>query len=474
VGGKPEPNLLLRAARLAKRETQAQTAASLCEIAHRPVDPEYIGRLERGVVTWPNAQYRAALIKHFDVTSPGELGLYCRRSKAAPTTAENDVDQGGSSELDGLTPQSAPSWDVRAVVDRAARIAEDDLMPPTRRTLLAGAATLSGAILATELEPLLRPVAWYVRRRSSAFTGAELAAAERLTTSLRGRQLQSGALARSAVVAQLNAHLRRLRAAPQDTPQTRRAFRVGAELAEIAASMSWDVGEHVTAQRYFVLSIQLAHAARDSVLAAVAMASLARQCFDLGRPDDGLDVVQLAQYTTRRTATPRLRAMLATREAWAYAHQGDTRAFRRAAGLAEDYHSEGEREGETHTHAIRSLDAAELAGVLGARYRDLSRVDPQHARTGQDYIQSALTLRHPSNTRNRVFDLIGLARAHLVTREPDRAAELVGEAIPLARGWVTGRVGAKLRDFHREAAPFATVRAVRESREAVAALTGTV
>lgn len=472
MGRSQQPNLLLRAARLARRETQEQTAEALSELLEHPVEPAYIGRLERGVVTWPNARYRNALAKHFGVDSHGELGFYCRRSKPMTNALDDNHNQVGAPEPGSLWRQASLSWDAAAVVDRGAAITDDDLMPMTRRTLFTGAATLAGAALATELEPVLRPTTLIrAEGRRSTFTPAQLAAAERVAASFRTWHLQPGTLARGAVVAQLNAHIRRLREAPQGTPETQRAFRIGAELAEVVASMSWDAAEHATAQRYFVLSAQLAHVGRDEVLAAVALASLARQCFDLGRPRDGLEVVQLAQYATRRSATPRLRAVLASREAWAYAHLGDARAFRRTVRLAEDHHAEGEDIGDARTPTAWTLDEAELAGVLGARYRDLARVDPRHARTAQDYIRSALRLRHPSHTRNRAFDLIGLARAHLITREPDQAAELIVQALPLAGGWVIGRVGAKLRDFHHEAAPFATVRAVRESRNAIAELT---
>lgn len=296
-------------------------------------------------------------------------------------------------------------------------------------------------------------------------------AAERLVAALRQWHSTQTPLARRAVVAQLNAHLARLREAPQGTAETVRAFRVGAQLADIAASMSWDAAEHAIAQRYFVLAAQLAHVAGDDALAAVALAALARQCFDLGRPDDGLEVVQLAQYGTRRSATPRLRAVLASREAWAYAQQGDVRAFRRTVGLAEDFHAEGTQDGDARTRAARSLDEAELLGVIGARYRDLARADPAHARTVEHYISRALELRHPSRARSRTFDLIGLARTHILTREPEQAAELVFEVLPLARTWSGGRVGVKLQDFRREAAPFATVPAVRDARAAIAAMT---
>jgi hypothetical protein len=42
-------------------------------------------------------------------------------------------------------------------------------------------------------------------------------------------------------------------------------------------------------------------------------------------------------------------------------------------------------------------------------------------------------------------------------------------ALPDAALWMTGRAGVKLRDFHRESVRFATVPAVRDAREVVAA-----
>jgi hypothetical protein len=469
-----ERNHLLRGARLClpspsapgEHANRAEVAKAVNEWLWRAtckrydLNAHYLAKMERGVVCWPNAAYRSGLRHVLGAESDADLGFRppCRTAERAP-------------EPNSLTPPASVSgWDSRAVVERAAAITDDDLMPSSRRTVLTHAATLAGAALTAELEPFLRPVAM-AQQRGSVFASHELDAAERLTGSLRSWRSQPGTLARRAVVAQLNVHVRRLREASQGTPETRRAFRIGAELAEIAASMSWDVAEHATAQRYFVLSAQLAHAAGDTALAAVALSALARQCFDVGRPVDGLEVVQLAQYGARHTATPRLRAVLATREAWAYAQQGSARAFHRAVRLAEDFHSEGECDADATTPTVRSLDEAELAGVIGARYRDLARVDPQHAATAQHYIGRALELRHPSRVRNRAFDLIGLARAHLITREPERAAELIGETLPLAGTWSAGRVGTKLRDFRREATPFARVRTVREACEAITELT---
>ncbi|WP_190812688.1 hypothetical protein [Saccharopolyspora pogona] len=165
--------------------------------------------------------------------------------------------------------------------------------------------------------------------------------------------------------------------------------------------------------------MQFSKVADDEDFAAVTLAVFARECYDLGQPSDGLELVQLAQYGTRKSAGPTLRALLATREAWSYAQTGAVQPFRRAVGLTEDHFAEGAGD-ETETR-VRGLAEAELFGVLGARWRDLAtaRQEPKEARHAQDYIGRALALRDPSRVRNRAFDLIGLARTHLITSEPD-------------------------------------------------------
>nr|WP_232327820.1 hypothetical protein [Kibdelosporangium sp. MJ126-NF4]CEL13547.1 Putative regulatory protein [Kibdelosporangium sp. MJ126-NF4]CTQ99233.1 Putative regulatory protein [Kibdelosporangium sp. MJ126-NF4] len=468
-----EANTLLQAAR--KRLPSASAPgehASRAEVAEavniwlwkstgkcHALDAHYIAKLERGVVRWPSAAYRAGLRHVLGVSDDASLGFHRpRRRHADLNTTPNQLKVSGS-------------WDARSVIERTTLITDEDLMPPNRRTILAATATLTGTSLNSALEPLLRPVYAFSTNERTVFAPPELDSAEQLVSDLRAWHSKKNTLARRAVVAQLNSHTQRLKQAPQDTPETLRAFRVGAELADIVASMAWDAGQHRHAQRYFVLAAELAHVAGDDALAAVALASLARQCFDLHRPDDGLDVVQLAQYATRRTATPRLRAVLATREGWAYAQKGDARAFHRTVRLAEDYHAEGTRDADARTPSARSLDAAELAGVIGARYRDLAQHDPKYARQAQTYIEQALRLRDSGRPRNRVFDLISLARTHLITRDPDRASELVSAALPIASTWANGRVGTKLRDFHHETAQFATLPTIKAVRTAIADLT---
>ena len=363
---------------------------------------------------------------------------------------------------------TATQWNHHSITFVARQITGEDLSITRRDALAAGASVaLAGAALTEPLQQWLLPTnqgAKFVAFRSD-FSSTELASLERLVEQFRDWSSKgNGTLARKAVITQLNDATDRFHEVTPE-PATWRAFRVAAELSEVVASMSWDAGLHRSAQRYYVLSVQLAKLANDDGLAASVLAALARQCYDLGHPRDGLEIVQLAQYGSRKTATALLRSMLATREAWGYAQLWESQAFNRAIGLAEEYFSDGPSDSDPRS--VQHFDAAELAGVIGGRYRDLARHEPSWARKAQDYTQQALKLRHPSKLRLRTFDLIGLARTQLIAADPQRACELICQAIPLAQPWANGRVGTKLREFHQEASQYADIPVVRDTRDLI-------
>ncbi|APU21303.1 putative transcriptional regulator [Actinoalloteichus sp. GBA129-24] len=429
-----------------------------------------VGRWERGELT-PQPWRRPRIANALQV--PLEELEQLLALEESPMTRDAGARRSRTGDIVVVSgPSSSPRlvfWEASSLVREVLDQSEVDLTVFSRRTVLTTTAGLAGAAFAAALEPVLRPVLT-ASTPGHAFATAQLVDAEEIVGQLTRLHRRAGGLDVRMVAAQLNAFCRRLREAPQGTPETSRAFRVAAELAELVASMNWDDGLHDSAQRYFLLAVQLAHAANDRVLVAVVLAALARQCSDLGRPKDALEAVQLAQYLTRREATPRLRALLATREGWAHAQQGDAKAFQRCVTAAQDHHAEGVDEDDSHASII-GLDDAELAGVVGARYRDLAAHDVRHARTAQEYIDTALRLRPSDHLRTRTFDLIGLARTHVISREPDRAAELIAEVLPPIPTLAHGRVGRKLREFHREAAVFDDVPAVHDVRQAVIELT---
>ena len=370
------------------------------------------------------------------------------------------------------TSHTVTQWDCHSITFTALQITGEDLSITRRDALAAGASTiLVGAGLTELLQQWLLPINQDkdFATRGSDFSAAELASLEGLIKQFRTWSRDGyGMLIRKAAVAQLNDVTDRLREIPPE-PATWRAFRVAAELSEVVAAILWDHGLHSSAQRYYVLSVQLAKLANDDGHAATVLAALARQCYDLGHPREGLEIVQLAQYGSRGTATALLRSMLATREAWGYALLGESQAFTRAVGLAEEYFSEGPSEGDHRR--VQYFDASELAGVIGGRYRDLARHEPQWTRRAHGYIQEALDSRHPSMLRVHCFDLIGLARTHLIDTDPEQACALVRQAIQVGQPWMAGRVGSKLRDFHQEASQYAGISVVRDTRDLIRELT---
>lgn len=462
----PTPNSLLRAAREAINSRRVPgECMSRSELAeevnrhlytatgkHYDLDRHQVSRYERGEVRWPSSAYRAGFRAVLGAKTDRDLGFTPRKHCTEPSPA-------------ATTDLSATAWHPAEVVTVAEELTSRDVTL-SRREALGTATAAAGAVLTEPLRGWLAPLN-YRFPGNSVITEAELASWQDITSQLQTwSKSPAGRFTRKAVLAQLNELTDRLRDIG-DGPNTQPAFLVGAELARIAASMSWDSGLHLAAQRYYSLAVQFAKVGGDATFAASTLAAFARHCFDLGQPGDGLELVQLAQYGARRAASPRLRSLLATREAWAYAQTGSVQPFRRAARLAEDHFAEDDPNGvDQNAHG---LDVAELYGVLGARWRDLSvtSAQPQQARHAQDYIGRALVLRDPSFVRNRAFDLIGLARAHLVTAEPDRSCELIESALPIAATWSSGRVGEKLRDFYRESQRFGTSPKVRSTRDAV-------
>ncbi|WP_225978045.1 helix-turn-helix domain-containing protein [Gandjariella thermophila] len=400
-------------------------------------------------------------LRHFAAVLgiPPERLWFDRRGPAQPPQT------GAGSAQDVL---GAP-WDAPSIARSAEETTRTDLAISRRAALGGVAAVAVGPALVEPLQHWLSPLQPLARwSGGTAISEDELTALRQVTDGLRDWGSRPGAgLARKAVLGQLNELAERLHRAPPG-PTTERAFFAGAELSKVAATMSWDAGLHDTAQRYYVLAVRMAKAGRNDPFAAACLAGMARQMFDLGRPEDGLELVQLAQYGTRRTATPTLRAVLYTREAWAYAQMGRSQEFQRAVGMARECFAARDTVGEPHW--LATFDEAELEGVLGARLRDLARHDPRQARYAEQHIQRALTLRHPSKLRNRVFDVIGLARTRVVTGEPEAACELIRGVLPTAVKLGSGRVLRRLQDFARESAGYRQLPAVRETLDAIRTL----
>jgi len=418
------------------------------------LDIHLVAKWERGKVRYPTSPYRSALRAILGTDTDAELGFIPpvrQQPSAAPDKPDERV------------------WTRTGILDDATAAVEVDVL--NRRNALQVAA-IGGASLLGPLAQWLEPLAeGPLSDRSGAFAVAEVEAVEHLVASLPSSQdigliehrcSAEFSLGRTAVVGQLADLSDRLRGAP-DGPLTDRVFLAAAELASVAGWMAFDSGAHRVAQQHYVTAVRMAKAGGNSPFGAFALFLLARVSFELGAPDDGLEIVHLAQRGTRDTATPGLRSLLAARETWGHGQRGNAHAFARAADSAQQAHLDSEPSGEPRW--LHGHDAANLAGALGASHRDLALHDPRQAHHAVNYLGRALVLRDPSRAQIRALNSVSLSRVHLLAREPELSAVAVRSVLPLIGPRRPGLLGRKLADWHRESAPFAAVPEVQDMRE---------
>lgn len=331
---------------------------------------------------------------------------------------------------------------------------------------LAGAA-LSGAPLLDPLEGWLQPASGPPPRRRPGRLGVR--EAEELESTARAFRAwdhrYGGGLRGKAVLGQLSevaAHLEE-----QQTPAVeQRLYRVMAQLAGTAATMAWDSGLQRRAQDYYVLALRASHAGGDRAFGANVLAGMARQMLYRDKPQDALELVRLAQDGARGVAGPRVRAMLHTREAWAFSAMGRASAFQRATAQAAEALDSARDADEPYW--IAYFDEAELAGVTGGRLLDLARQSPQqHARAAATEIGQALSRRGPEAGRSHALDRLGLAECHFLLGDLTTAVEETHRAVEAARATRSSRVRAQLGALYPYTVGNSASRPVREARDMI-------
>lgn len=287
-------------------------------------------------------------------------------------------------------------------------------------------------------------------RRPARLSKAELDLLESTTVMFRQWDAQcGGGLRRKAVVGQLH-EVTDLLQEPQDEATAKRLFRVAGELAELAGWMSYDVGLQPTAQKYFVLALHAAKEAGEKSLGSYILSSMSRQMIHLGRPDDALELIHLAQYGSRDCASPRTQAMLYAMEARAYANMGQPGKCKRAVRMAEDTFADAEDFHEPEPDWIRFFSEAELHGENSHSYRDLAYVagrSPTYASLSEPLMQRAVDLfgQDPEHQRSYALNLIGMATVHLLQKEPEQSTVLAAQALDIAKKVRSERVNTRLR-----------------------------
>ncbi|XTV32855.1 hypothetical protein ACQUSV_17295 [Streptomyces sp. P10-4] len=398
---------------------------------------------------------------------PGHLlGLAPRPWESRPMQEHASAEQPHADEV---------PWRPDATVDLAADLTRSDLVMDRRAVsrVLAGAA-LTGAALLDPLEGWLQPPAEAERPRRRGRLGIrEIEELESTARAFRAwdHHKYGGGLRRKAVLGQLSevaAHLDEHQA-----PQVeQRLYQVMAQLAGIAATMAWDTGLQRRAQQYYLLALRTSHAGGDMVFGANVLAGMARQMLCGDQPQDALELVRLAQDGARQVAGPRLRALLHTREAWAYAAMGRTAAFQRATAQATESLADAEKGEEPYW--IAYFDQAELAGTTGGRLLELARQNPKrHAEAAATEIRRALARRGPEAGRSHALDRIGLAQCHFLLGDLTGAVEETHRAVDAARATRSSRVRAQLGELYPYTVGNSAARPVREARDRIRDLLST-
>nr|WP_305124428.1 hypothetical protein [Streptomyces sp. ODS05-4] len=348
-------------------------------------------------------------------------------------------------------------WAAPQTVALLGEFSRSDLMLARRGFLGTSLALSAGPALIEPMQRWLVPApADAVRpepdtKRRARLSDPELEQLESATVMFRQWDAQcGGGLRRKAVVGQLH-EVTDLLQEPHPAATSRRLFTCAAELAQLAGWMSYDVGLQPTAQKYFVLALHAAKEAGDKPLGSYILSSMSRQMIHLGRPEDALELIHLAQYGSRESATARTQAMLYAMEARAYANMGQPGKCKRAVRMAEDTFADAGLDGdEPDPDWIGFFSEAELNAENAHSYRDLAYVagrSPTYASLAEPVMAKAVELfaKDADHQRSYALNLVGMATVHLLQREPEQATALAESALTVARRVRSERVTNRLR-----------------------------
>ncbi|MBT2446265.1 helix-turn-helix domain-containing protein [Streptomyces sp. ISL-43] len=292
-------NETLRRLRRKERWTQAQAAARVCAQVQAATgrDPEldanWISRLERGAITWPSSDYRAALCVVFQVGSEAELGLHPKGDPAAVPPTQD----ASSAPADETT-------SLHADTELSARLAR-----------LAAATNVNGLVLEqfdADVERLARD---FVSRPLSLLVPEIRTLRTDVFQLLEGRQHPG---------------------------QTRHLYVLAGWLSGLAAHVSLDLGHQPSASTHARTVVQCAEIAEHPRLRAWARSFQSLSAYWTGDYRRAADLARAGCADGRGPGSGTITARLLSLEARALAAGGDERSALRSLALAHEARSSAE------------------------------------------------------------------------------------------------------------------------------------
>lgn len=389
---------------MSRQELAELVSAWVFERAGRVVElnANYVGKLERGQIRWPQADYRAGLRAVLGAGTDRELGF--RRPRRSP-----------------------------------ARVTDLDRKDFLRAALGVGAAALGG------------------RRPAELITPAESTPIPSVVGQTEVDQVRSaarmfgtwdhtygGGLVREAVAAQLRYSTELLNARCPERLRGELYSAVGF-LSHTSGFMAFDAYAHDDARRMLRFALACAEECEDWHLRAKVLSSMARQAIWCGDPDSGLTLVELALVRADRL-TPTERAMLLSARARALAKLGRTQPTATTVGMADEEFSNAHRADDPIW--MHYYDHAQHAGDTGHALFDLAM-----KRTFVSEATSRLATAVAGHTdvyaRSRAISATKLASLIMVTGDPVEAVAVGTRAIADAGTVRSRRAADDLRELRR-------------------------
>ncbi|MFI1202049.1 tetratricopeptide repeat protein [Streptomyces sp. BHT-5-2] len=172
--------------------------------------------------------------------------------------------------------------------------------------------------------------------------------------------------------------------------------RLHAGAGELAISVGWlahDSGRFDDARSHYAEALSTARVCGDAALEAHAFCNTAFLARDAGRPREAVRAAQAAQQAAKRLGSPRLRSLLALREAGGWAGLGDRTGCTQALARAERLFAAGP--GDHDPEWMSFYGEAELAGLTAQCWSALG----EHGRAA-DHARRAVARQDPHFTRN--------------------------------------------------------------------------
>jgi transcriptional regulator with XRE-family HTH domain len=419
------PNRLLWAARQARLLTQQQLAEAV-GAAHwqlfqkeAPIDADHVSKLERGMITWPNARYREAFRTVLGAATDAELGFYSRRARST-VGAEELTDSGR--EVDAVRRDEF----IRLMTGMGAGLGvasmASGLPDPVCEVLsLAVNPGTPGRVGRTEVEQ--------VRYANATFRS--------------WREQYGGGACRDALAGQVRWAAGLLQGRI-DGSARRELYSVVGSLCDMAGWGDVDAGHHETALSCFRLALHCAEEAHDWDLRAEVLTDMSQQAVNRGQVDDALSLIELAQLRADRV-TGTGRSIMQCSYARVLGIAGRVPECQDTVSAAEDHFADHQpAEGSPAASYFHQASEAYLRLDNGHALFHPSLTDPNAAVVANDKLRVALGYAD-IEPRRRVIGVVNLATLELLHGDRDEGLDLGQRALELADGMRSARLTDDLR-----------------------------